>query len=521
MVGFRDVRGSFRYSALVTLVGLGACTSVLDIQDLHDGPRPDAGTSSGATSSTSGGTKNNGGADNNGGNGTSGSSNTDAGSGNQPNGGTNSGGNGATSAMGGVPSDAGAGGEPVNTDPTVHGTLIDFWGHPLSNVIITIAGQQWPTDKDGKFTAENVPAEYDATLSVDPRGNQPYAWAFIGLTRRDPTLQIYQASEDSGTTGYVKVTSPALIANDTISASLGTMHGTDEKKMLATNDANGNYFDAEWQGPTSIMGTMHGLLWNNDGMTGLPKSYKGYYSKLITPLAQGTPLDVTLNLAAQNIAEAAIAGTVQPYGSDERTNAMFVRFDTGASIQVVQQTPGTNTFSYNAPTLPKSSTTIAASEGGTDFFLAFSIVHKDGLSPGAAAGTLKIPGPATPVSPPKGAMVDDTTQFSFSGSTDSKGAFVVFIDSASVYDSLHIVTSKKKFTLPDVPGFSWRAGADYRWRIETHGDFATVDQMAGPNGFADEFTGPTQFSDYTAPQPGAHQGDGSFTMSAMAFFTRK
>ena len=45
--------------------------------------------------------------------------------------------------------------------------------------------------------------------------------------------------------------------------------------------------------------------------------------------------------------------------------------------------------------------------------------------------------------------------------------------------------------------------------------------MAGPNGFADEFTGPTQFSDYNAPQPCTHQGDGSFTMSAAAYFTRK
>jgi hypothetical protein len=40
-------------------------------------------------------------------------------------------------------------------------------------------------------------------------------------------------------------------------------------------------------------------------------------------------------------------------------------------------------------------------------------------------------------------------------------------------------------TFPD--GFALRAAGDAWWAVETHGDTATVDEAAGPNGFADAF----------------------------------
>jgi hypothetical protein len=520
MVGLRVVRRSLRYSSLLWLVGLGACTSVLGIEDLHDGPRPGSGgdDSSGGTDASAGknssaGKSSGGGTDSTGG-GSDATGGTNAVGGSKPTGGAN--------ATGGSVNEAGAGGEPVTNDPTVHGTLIDYWGHPLSNVVINIAGQQVPTDKDGKFTAENVPAEYDATLRVTREVNtRQYGWAFIGLTRRDPTLQIYQSLDDQESDGYVKSTSPALLANDVASAALGTVEGTRQKATIEPNTQYGTYFSAYWQGGETVMGTMHGLLWAKDGTTDLPTAYKGYDAKLIA-LAAGTPLDVTLDLKKTDIVANAIAGTVAPYAKGERVNSMFVRFDTGGSLQVVEDAPPpANAFSYLAPVLPKSSITIAASEGA-GYEDVYSIVHKDGLAPGADPGTLTIPAPATLVSPTAVAtMVDENTEFSFTGSADSKGAFVVHMEATQFYDYFYIVTAKKKFKLPDVPSFGWESGRVFYWRVETHGNFKTVDEMAGAKGFADEFTGCTQFTDYTAPQPSTNQGSGSFTMSAMGYFTRK
>lgn len=526
MVGNRVVRGSLRYSSLLWLLGvgaaLGACTSVLGIEELHDGPRPGSAgdNASGGTSSTNGGKNSGGGADSTAGTDNNGGTNTAGGT--NPTGGTNNGGtsNGGTNT-GGSANEGGAGGEPVNTDPTVHGTLIDFWGHPLVNQVVNIGDQQIATDKFGKFTAENVPATYDVTMSFTRNsGDFVYAWCFQGLTRRDPTLQVYQALENSGTTGYVKVAAtPSPGPNDAIAMSLGTPDGTRTKASLAANDQFGNYFDPDWQGPASTSGMAHALYWTKNNSTTLPSAYKAFDSKLVA-LAEGTPLDYSFTLTAGDIVSKNVDGTVAPTGKGDRTNSMFLRFDTGDAIELANHTPPANTFSYLAPVVPKGSITIAASED-SGFTEPYAIVHKDGLNPGDAAGTLTIPAAATPTKPSTVSdMVDNTTEFSFVGSGDNKGGFVIHIEANDYNQYFYIVTAQKKFTLPDVSGFLWVPARDYRWRIETHGDYATVDQMTGPNGFVDSFAGATALSYNDAPA-GPRMQSGSFTRSKMAYFTRK
>lgn len=518
MVGFREIR-SLRYAALFALVGLGACTSVLGIEDLHDGPRPGGEGATGATS-------NNGGANNKAGNGNGGANTTagtngEGGDGAGNNGGTNNGGTGATSNTAGTTNEAGAGGEPpVNTDPTVHGTLIDVWGKALGNTVINLGDEQTATDKDGKFTFENAPAEYDVSLKVATEGGgHIHAWYFQGLTRRDPTLQIYRAREETYTTAYLKATSPALLATDTIAAAIGGADGNTEKQNLTPNNAGGNYFTPNWVGGTTTQATAHALLWAKAPATGLPTSYKGYDTKLVA-LEEGSDPGITFDLKAQAIVDGDITGSVTPFGNADRKNLVFLRFESGASIQVVDQTPTSgNAFQFKVPTLTKCSITVAASEGDT--YGAYGLVHKDGLTAGADAGTLVIPAPATPSMPATSLdMVDNTTDFTFSGSADSKGGFVVHIEATKFFQDMHIVTSKKKFKLPVVPGYDWVSGRVYYWQIETHGTYATADQMAGPNGFADAFAGAAQFAYNDAPQ-GLRQASGSFTQSDQAFFTFK
>lgn len=514
MVGFREIR-SLRYSALAGVVGLGACTSVLGIDDLHQEERPGTG-GEGAT----GATANNGGVNSKAGSGGNDSAGAgEGGAGASTAAGTNNGGNAGTN-NGGTTGDAGAGGEPPTTqDPTVHGTLIDFWGKPLGNIVVKLGEETIATDKDGQFTFENVPAEYDLALTVTTElGTHVHGWYFQGITRRDPTLQVYQARDETYTTAYLKATSPALLTNDTISAAIGGSDGNTEKKNLTPNDAGGNYFTPNWVGGATTQATAHAVLWSKSAATGLPSAYKGYDSKLVA-LQEGTDPDITFNLAAKTITDGDITGSVTPYGNADRNNAVFLRFESGASIRVASHTPTGNAFQYKVPTLPKCSITLAASEG--DSVGAYGLVHEDGLSPGADAGTLKIPAPATPTKPTTSLdMVDNASEFAFASSADNKGGFVIHVEATKFYQDLHIVTSKKKFTLPIVPGFEWISDRVFYWQIETHGDLASVDQMTGPNGFADAFTGPNQFSNNDAPQ-GVRQQSGSFTQSARAFFTFK
>ena len=143
---------------------------------------------------------------------------------------------------------------------------------------------------------------------------------------------------------------------------------------------------------------------------------------------------------------------------------------------------------------------------------------------GDSSGTLTIPAPAS-IKGPTGAAadaVDDTTMFSFRGSADSPGAYVVHIEADAFYQSLYIVTQKTTLTLPGVLGGSYTLppGRLYRWWVETHGSFATVDDMTSADGFLDSYSGPTQFSAAGKPM-GAKQVSGSYTTTGTAFFTLK
>ena len=79
------------------------------------------------------------------------------------------------------------------------------------------------------------------------------------------------------------------------------------------------------------------------------------------------------------------------------------------------------------------------------------------------------------------------------------------------------MTAKNSFKLPVIVGGAYALNSThlYDWRVETHGNLATVDAMAGPTGFMDEFSGDEQ-----TPR-GPHTGDGSYTISQPNAFTMK
>ena len=59
------------------------------------------------------------------------------------------------------------------------------------------------------------------------------------------------------------------------------------------------------------------------------------------------------------------------------------------------------------------------------------------------------------------------------------------------------------------------ASHEYAWRVETHGDYATVDSMTGPTGFMDSFSG--NGSSLSGPR----RTSGTYTISQSNLFTAK
>jgi hypothetical protein len=507
-----------RLAPFASLLALAACSSVLGIEDLHQGPAPGSGgSSSGGTSN--GGTATSGGDGAVGG--SSGSSTINGGSGGKGQGGSSAVG-GDMSVGGEAGAGIGAGGDGTVGGSTVHGHVIDYWQHKLAGVPVEIGGTKVITDEAGAFTIDNVAAQYDASLVVqypDNYDGQIYGWVYQGLTRRDPTLQVYQGLQDQS--GNVDVTPSGadvtLTGTRKMSVAFGGLDGSWELSDVPAGGYDGS--SVGWVGPTMTQETAHGLIWQPDPSTGAPTGYFAYDSKAVA--LNGLVSDhsaLPLNMAAKTITSGNITGTITANGSSARTNGLFLQFTSNAILTLASDN-GPNSFSYLVPTITNGSVILAASEGvGNAYDGAYGLVHKDGLAAGTSGITATIPKPATllTVTPATARnKVDGTTQFAFQPGAGSSGLFVIAFkdDDTSLLktDALFIVTTKTTFTLPKVvnDSFALIPANKYYWRVETHGTYANADAATGPTGFIDEFGGDF----YKATPSGPRRGSGSYTIS--------
>lgn len=507
------LRRQLRLSAALCLIGAGACTSIVGIEDLHQEPRPGTPTEGG---DGSGGSKT---TEPNGGSATSpGGAPTDGGS---PVAGSAQGG---SSALGGAPGDggtdpgplAGAGGD--GTQPggpgTVHGSVVDFWNHKLANIPVQIGDELTSTDDKGEFTIENVPETYDVSFVTTREFNTvtySFAWVYQGLTRRDPTLSVvYAALPQFGDVELAAQASP-VAANQTISVAIGGPDGNNDLHGL-----DGTAYDptVSWEGPKLPQTSAHGLYWQYDPVTELPTSYLAYDTTLVA-LSSAQPAKISLDLAKATVDYSPLQGTVTPRTDQGRENHLFLHFTSGATMNIVEDTAGPNTFSYQAPSLPGSTLTLVAAEYANDGSVA--IVRADGLSP-SSKPSVKIPTPVTITSPANGTVATAATKFACSKNAANGGPFVFEFENVDVNGPsqwLYVVTASNQITIPEVigGGFSLQADNAFEWRVTTHGAFASTDAMAGPNGFIQPFE--TVFGDYNLSPYGPRQGDGAYTISAV------
>ena len=508
-----------RVAPVVFVLALAACSSLLGIEELHEGPAPDGASGADNGDSGSGGRSASGsGGDTK----PQGGSSPTAGSSGRGHGGAAAGGVSVAGTAGDATGDAGAAGAPV-TNSAVHGHVVDFWGHQLSGVPVEIGGTLVTTDDHGAFTIEGVAAEYDASLVVEFPDNydgQVYGWVYQGLTRRDPTLQVYAGLEAQS--GNVSITpthaDATLTAGRTQSFSFG---GPDGNWEFTEVGAQGyGQTSVGWHGPVKTQQTVHGLIFAQDPTTDLPTGYAAYDAKPIS--LDGSVSDispVTLDMSAKTIASGNITGTVTPGGLDMRANRVFLQFTSNASIKLVDDS-GPNTFSYNVPTIANSSVTFAASEGQSQSG-AYAVAHQDALAAGATGVAVTIPKPSTHLALiPATAVnkVDASTQFSFQAGAGAGGLFVIAFQDADTSalktDGLFIVTSKKTLKLPKVANdtFALLPAKSYYWRVQTHGALANADAATGPDGFMDSFG-----SDYYHLTPeGPRRGSGSFSISTFS-----
>lgn len=473
--------GRWRRAGVVGwLCCIGGCQSILGIEELKQTARPgtggaggDAGVGSGGRAGALGGAA--GGGDSGGGGG--------AGSGAV---GPGAVGPGAAGPSDAGPSDAGA--RPI----TVSGRVIDFYRRPAPGLRVTIGAVEVLTDESGAFSVEGVEPPYDVSLiastTVSDFAVRYYAYVYEGLTRPDPTLQVYHGL-------------PGRSSSVNLGVSGATFEPGDNRRLIVAFSSPDGHYSASnvsvdtatlavnWSGPATTAGNAHGLLvLRASDLAGAPPlEYEAYAT---TPLAladEGTS-SLGLDLSASSIPGVALTGSVDAGTLGVATHQVSARLADGTLLPLLSEASNQGLFSYLVPSLPGASLTVAASAGSP----AFSVAHVDGVPAAAAEDVaLVLPRPVALNAPASSAQVGPGSTFAWSTVGQSARVFVWHLESQGFFEGIYVITARSQIELPDVPGYALTLPSDgefsFTWSVETHGDYPSVDAATGPEGFFDSF----------------------------------
>jgi hypothetical protein len=338
-------------------------------------------------------------------------------------------------------------------------------------------------------------------------------WVWKGLTRTDPTLQVYKGLPRHSATWNFHVDSAAPpTSTQPVGFSLASSDGEVHDEL---DNVDTMFLDIfAWRGASVTMGNAHALLWSRASVfnSSRPTAYIGYDTHPITS-AEAVAGSVSFNLQNQTILTTNISGTVATSSTTDRDNSVFVRFSSGATITLVDETNGATTFSYLVPTLPNATITVAAARSSTAF-PPYTVAHQDGIVPAQTGIALSIPDPAVlrvPIASTTG--VDANTVFQWTGPS-AVNVFRVDFDQGVSSNSMWVVTQQPQTQLPSFPGtgLAIPAGATAFWTVETHGNYATVNDATGPTGMLDSMS--------ASGEPfGPRTTSGTFTQSEVRPFT--
>ncbi len=490
-------------------LALGACTSVIGIEELEEGPKP-GGSSSGGRAET-GGRDGSGGRAEDGGTSTGGAPATTGGraetGGSSAGGARSTGGSpeAAGESPGGAGGEGGEGGSGEAVSGEVRGKVIDFWGRPVPSVPVGIGELTTATANDGTFTLADVTPPYDISLVVD-NGRINYAWVYQGVTRLDPTLQVETGlAERSNTTTFYS--DNAMFGGENVVAiALG---GADSSFFLRPSGAQLTTFPS-WSGPANVEVTGHGLWWTESDMDTMPgpASFESY-GETEAPVAfvDGMPADVRVDLAPTTVPSVRVQGTVMRTIADSPKIAGYVRFDDNAVIELFNESADGTNFVFMAPDLPNATVLAVGSHG--DIFTGPYGVAAEAFDGGGIAIT---PPEAVALISPASDAVDVSPSTTFEW-TAKPGARVLHIEDKDFYQGIYVVTMDTEITLPEVVGgFKLRANAVHTWTVETHGRAETMDEVTGPDGFLDPLS-----DDWEAPR-GPKHGSPAFSFSQRRAF---
>jgi hypothetical protein len=416
---------------------------------------------------------------------------------------------------GAAPPDAG----PFDPEPpetiVVSGRVIDFFRRPVRDVPVSIDGQTVESGEDGSFEIRDVEVPYDVSLMLTMmRQNTParYGYVYEGLTRPDPTLQVYSALVQRAS-GPLDVTiENAAFEDEPLRRAIVAFSSPDGRfaEESITSESTSLSGGINWTGPVGIDGNVHALcIQAIDGFDGSPPIAYEAHEAVPLHVDDGEVALVSFDLAPSDVPSDVISGSISGGEEGERENYVALRFDDGTALPLLADTSSAEEFTYLVPALPDTSLVVAAADGSAAF-PPYALAWRDGLAPDDADVALAIPNTVNLSAPQSGASVDAQTSFSWSTAGQTARTFLWHLESAGpFFEGMLVVTQRTQIGLPEFPdGFTLLPGTPFVWSVETHGDAPDVDALAGPDGFLDPFSVGETFP------VGPGRGGGYYTESA-------
>jgi len=383
----------------------------------------------------------------------------------------------------------------------------------VPNVPIRIGLLQARTDAHGVFELDGVPPTYDVSLAVRILGEvtEVYAWHYVGLTRRDPTLQIYKGLTQHTSTLSLSVTGFQSDARWRGEVGLGGLHG--QRSYPLGKDIQ---TVVGWRGPAENVSPLRVLLWNTtEQAPSVPAEYL-FTSEASVTLSKTLLGDVAISLPESPrplpTFDVSLLTNNAPNTSHLATS--YVRFNRGPSIQVAQvprlSAATEPALSIKVPQLPDTSVTLAALSGNGSNATNFVVAYAPELT---TSGTFEVTFPTVAtLETPDDASPDVTLSTPFTWS-DTGSTYIAIFDDLAVYQTVYVVTAAPLLTIPNLEslGIYYPRSGPYTWTVESHGTAATVDELCSQS-YLDPFSG-----DFLYPI-GPRAGQGRFWRTPVRTF---
>lgn len=356
----------------------------------------------------------------------------------------------------------------------VSGTVTGFIGRPLAGVDVMIGDTTVTTDDDGAFAIAGVTAPYDARVVANGG-----ATIFLGLTRADPSLHLYEsdgtyrtAQIDGVMSGGAGFPNPS---DHVFAIAFDGFDTHDENWSFSIGDGPDYHLQPQWYGPAAEEGTLLAVQYHQVD-NGHPLDYDGI--GVLDVVVSDGGLFADQDLVLQPVGDAVVAGMLGiPPEAEYSQVRMFVGVGDEASVFAGYEDDPGDTYSFAAPDGADAwmSTTLIAGVGSSGVFAFRTAIAADTLD-----ADLDIPVLPTWTAPANDGAIADDSMLQWSGIADAVSVVLLSCDGGDV--GVRIVTADSSTPVPDVAdlGTLLPAGADCYVLLDQYAPFADVDAFSGP-----------------------------------------